>query len=233
MIALFFDTETTGIKTWKDPNFIPKLVQLGAILQDMETGRVLAEVNLIAHPGDNEIPADAAAVHGITTDLAKQFGLPVEKIDGVFHDLLKQADLLVAHNIDYDMDTMKDNLTYSYMEFEKPLDEFDNRVAGRPQNITPTFCTMNASLYIVKAPLTEKQKAYFSSKGKRPDYPYKSPNLGETYRHFFNEDFVGAHDAMADIRACRDIFLKLIEQGFITKTGEPTGKIDELIKAAA
>ena len=40
---------------------------------------------------------------------------------------------------------------------------------------------------------------------------YKRPSLTETYRHFFGRDFDGAHDAMADVRACRDVYFALLD----------------------
>ena len=42
--------------------------------------------------------------------------------------------------------------------------------------------------------------------GRRGMTGYKNPSLPRTYRHFFGRDFDGAHDAMADVRACRDVF---------------------------
>lgn len=194
MIALYFDTETTGIKSRKNPDFIPRLVQLGAILQDLETGRVLAEVNLMAHPEGVFIPPSASHVHGITTDMATDFGLPMTMIDSLFENLLDKCDLVVAHNIAYDLDIVDDNLPLSH-RLIKPK---------------PIFCTMESSRYVVKAPLTERQKQYMHLQ----EHPFKSPNLTETYKYFFGIPFEGAHDAMADIRACRDIFGQLRQQGY-------------------
>ena len=199
MIALFFDTETTGIKTWKDPEFKPALVQLGAILQHVESGRVLAEVNLIANQYQGKkIPAEAAAVHGITDDLAENYGVDPKLIDIIFAALLKKTDILVAHNMDYDLDIMHDNLPISWNH--KPVGE------------DKYFCTMDRNVMNVKAPHSDKAKRYFSSKGEKPKAPYKVPSLMETYQFYFGTGFEGAHDAMADIRACRDIFFKMVGQ---------------------
>ena len=61
---------------------------------------------------------------------------------------------------------------------------------------------MDASKLIVKAPLTAKQiAAGFSG--------YKSPNLAETVRHFFDEEIEGAHDALVDARASGRIYWHL------------------------
>jgi hypothetical protein len=42
-------------------------------------------------------------------------------------------------------------------------------------------------------------------------YPgeYKWPRLIEAYRHAFGKDFTGAHDALADVRACKEIYFWL------------------------
>ena len=197
MIALFFDTETTGVKSYRDPGFKPSLVQLGCILQDTETKRVLAEVNLIANQyPDTKIPAGAVAVHGISDDMAHDYGVDPKLIDIVFAELVNKANVLVAHNIAFDIDVITDNMPLSLKAIK------DNKKLKE-------FCTMDNNVMIVKAPLTEKQQAYFTSRGEKPDKPYKVPNLTETYKHYFKEDFIGAHDAMADIRACRDIYFAM------------------------
>jgi len=196
MVVLCFDTETTGVKSY-NTNFVPKLVQLGAILQDLDSGRVLAEINLMTKVVE-DIPPGATAVHGITKDMANKFGFLVSEVDSIFVNLIKMADILVAHNSPYDIDIMKDNLPLSFMIS-----------AGKP-----VFDTMRASTDIIKVPHTAKQVAFFRDHPEKRDADYKHPNLTETYQHFFGVPFEGAHDAMADIRACRDILLQLIERGY-------------------
>jgi DNA polymerase-3 subunit epsilon len=219
MIALFFDTETNGIKTWDNPDFKLRTVQLGAILQDTTTGRVLGELNLIIDQQGKPIPVGASNVHGITDELAETVGVDKRIADALFAQMIDKADLIVAHNIQYDLDVLADDMPFSH-----------SAVRDRP-----TFCTMQGSLYIVKAPLTDRQKAYFTSKGRMPDAPFKVPNLTETHMHFYGKPFEGAHDAMADIRACRDIFLTLLEQGYYQESAGaivPTDKLDQLMATA-
>jgi len=62
-----------------------------------------------------------------------------------------------------------------------------------------TFCTMQKSTDICKVP---------GNYGK-----FKWPKLTEAHRHFFNEEFENAHDAMADVQACKRIYFKLKELG--------------------
>lgn len=197
MIVLYFDSETTGVKSYKNPGFIPKLVQLGVILQDTDSGRVLSEINLISNPKES-IPPEASRVHGITDNMARKFGLRASDIDVIFYHLMDTADLVVAHNISYDVDICKDNLPSSYVLLEKKA----------------KFCTMKASQDIVKSPYSDKALAYFRDHPEKKDGEYKKPNLTETYQHFFGIPFEGAHDAMADIRACRDIFFQLLSRDY-------------------
>lgn len=216
MTGLFFDTESTGLYS---PGFKPKLVQLGAILQDLDTGRVLGELNVI-NKKCGPIPVEASNVHGITADIVEMAGIDVRIIDAVFAHLMHKADLLVAHNIAYDVDIVHDNL---------PLTE---SVIGR----IPRFCTMMGSLYIVKAPLSDKQNGFFLQHPELKDAPYKVPNLTETFKYFYGKPFEGAHDAMADIRACRDVFMSLQEEGYyqvVDGKVVPTDKLDQLVEAAS
>jgi DNA polymerase-3 subunit epsilon len=206
MKILFFDTETTGIRRYKGDTFVPRLVQLGAILQDSDTRRVLAEVNLIAHPGLTQIPDEVAAIHGITTDMAVDGGVPMGMIDSIFANLLDKAELVVAHNFQFDADVVLDNLESSITQLQ------DKK----------TFCTMLGSVFIVKSPLTDRQKTYFTRAGKLPDYPFKVPTLMETHKYFFKRGFDGAHDAMADVRACRDIYFELLKLHYsVAASGDP------------
>ena len=115
MIALYFDTETNGIKTWDNPAFKLRLVQLGAILQDTETRRVLAEINLIADQKGEHIPEGASDVHGISDELAKQFGFSPLGIDRLFRAMIEKANVLVAHNIAYDFHVVQDSMPESWV----------------------------------------------------------------------------------------------------------------------
>lgn len=54
-----------------------------------------------------------------------------------------------------------------------------------------TFCTMKSMTDVCKIP---------------GPYGNKWPRLQEAYRHAFEKEFSGAHDALADVRACKDIY---------------------------
>lgn len=184
MIALFFDTETTGFRS---KTFTPEIVQIGAILQDTETRRVLGELNCIIKPL-NPIPEHVSAIHGITDDLAARVGVERSFAESIFSQMVSFADVLVAHNIEFDL---------NIIQGAWPL---ASSVVGSK---TP-FCTMRESTNVVRLPAG----VYHGKKYRG----HKPPKLIEAYAHFFNgASFENAHDAMADVRACRDVYFALMD----------------------
>lgn len=189
MTYLFFDTETTGLPDQRMPpshESQPHICQLGVIVTDRE-GRVKAELNTLIRPDGWTIPPTASAIHGITQADAERYGLSIKGALSIFARLLKSSERVVAHNIGFDLFML----------------EVEHHRTGVPMELPGKMaCTMESSVNVVKCPPTERMLA----KGMTG---YKNPNLSETYRHFFGRDFDGAHDAMADVRACRDVFFEL------------------------
>lgn len=184
MIALFFDTETTGFKS-KD--FIPEIVQIGALLQDTDTKRVLSELNVIVQP-KNPIPPVVTAIHGITDELAAAYGFKSSYVEALFAEIANQADIVVAHNIDFDLGIIADAWP----------------VASAVLKSKEQFCTMKQATDVIKLP-----KGVYHGK---QSIGHKPPKLVEAYAHFFDgKTFDNQHDAMSDVRACRDVFYALAE----------------------
>jgi len=186
MIRVYFDTETTGFANSGTLAEQPHIVQLAAILVDDEEGE-LASMNTIIKPTGWEVGSGAAAVHGISTEKASRFGIPILTAMAMFSNLCRVAEQVVAHNINFDR---------KLVGFEVDRLDRENILETKPQ-----FCTMDATTNICKI------------RNKRGGY--KWPKLSEAHIHFFGEDFTGAHDALADVRACARIHKHLIEQGIV------------------
>lgn len=204
-MILFFDTETTGIRKG---GFVPRVVQIGALLTD-DQGNTISELNILLHPeGFEHVPQEAANVHGFTIEKIKSAG--VDRLYGlsVFFDLAKNAQTLVAHNAEYDMDLMQIETDFYK---QRALDSEQSRVQEWQEVLeqAQVFCTMLNTREIMQLPLSAAQASFFRDTG--IDQKYKNPRLIEAYQHFFQKDFEGAHDAMADVRACRDVYFKLHE----------------------
>lgn len=202
-MILFFDTETTGIRKG---GFIPRVVQIGALLTDNE-GNTISELNILLHPeGFETVPIEAANVHGFSIDKIRSAG--VDRLYGlsVFFDLARNADVLVAHNAEYDMDLLQIETDYYK---QRALESEQSRVSEWQDVIqkAQVFCTMLNSRDLLKLPLSAAQASFFKDKGITQQY--KNPRLQEAHIHFMGYDFEGAHDAMADVRACKDVYFKL------------------------
>lgn len=204
-MILFFDTETTGIR---QNGFIPRVVQIGALLTDDE-GRTVSELNVLLYPrGFDTVPQAAADVHGFTFDMLQKCGVDRERGLDVFFDLVAVADTIVAHNIEYDLDLLNIEIDYQLRKDSSDIDALAKGEAWKKVlDIKQQFCTMLNSRDLMKLPLSEAQASFFKDKG--IDQKYKNPRLQEAHIHFMGYDFEGAHDAMADVRACKDVYFKL------------------------
>ena len=190
-MILFFVTETTGFLQPGSPldhSSQPHVVQLAAQLCD-DTGAIHASFSLIVDPGV-PIPDRVAAIHGITNERAALYGVKPATALGMFAHLYDRAELLVAHNIKFDIGIL--DVAHAR---HRPTAGLMNK---------STFCTMERATPVLKLPPTPKMLAAGNN---RP----KVPKLEECIRHFFDEPLDGAHDAMVDVIACRRVFFRLRE----------------------
>ncbi|AIB11814.1 hypothetical protein ABAZ39_07345 [Azospirillum argentinense] len=186
-MILFFDTETTGLVDFRaDPtaDHQPHLVQFAALLTEMD-GTERASVNLLVRPAGWEIPDAAAAVHGITTEVAERGGVPLRSVLSVFWGMLQRAEIVIGHNVPFDLAVMD----AARHRAQVPVDVYS----------VPSFCTMRTA-----TPLAKVLHA-----NPRHDRDWKWPKLEECFRVFFNEPLDGAHDALVDVRACARLYFHL------------------------
>ena len=187
---LFFDTETTGLpKNWKAPvsdlNNWPRMIQIAWILCN-QWGKRIEQADYIIKPENFTIPADAAKVHGITTEKALAEGEDLEKILNIFNDLIEKSECIVAHNIGFD-----EKILGAELLRKNVLSKFENK---------KKLCTMKASTNYCKIP---------------GSYGYKWPKLSELHISLFGCDFEDAHNAFADIDATEKCFWEMRERGLI------------------
>jgi DNA polymerase III epsilon subunit-like protein len=181
---LFFDTETTGIpRNYKVPasdlrNW-PRLVQIAWLLADEDANEV-ESAEYIAKPDGFTIPRDATKIHGITTEMALQNGVDLNSILTAIAPSIKSADLLVAHN----------------MQFDEKILGAEFLRAGHPNLLESKKrkCTMQASTNYCHLP---------------GPYGYKWPTLQELHMKLFSQSFKGEHQALVDVRACAACYFEL------------------------
>lgn len=180
----FFDTETTGLpdynKRARDPAQ-PHVVQFSAILMASD-GREMEMHNLLSRPDGWLIPDEASAVHGITNEVAMAYGIAEDLVARVCLELFRKASLIVAHNVTFDKFLMR----IAMRRYDLIQDSDDAWWKG-----LNTFCTMRTMTPICNLP---------------GQYGAKWPKLQEAHKHCFGAEFEGAHDALADVRACARIY---------------------------
>ena len=207
MSILFFDTETTGLPDFRaSPEWErqPRVCQLAAVLT-RDDGTIMSSLNTRIKPREWAIPDSAIAEHGITNEDALRFGIPGRVAFATFFEMVCDAKVVVAHNIAFD----------SFM-----IDVESARLPDRDfKPVWPErFCTMEACRPILQLPPTGRMlRAGIEG--------FKSPRLDEAYRYFFNKGLDGAHDAMVDVLACRDIYFAL-KGGDIYFARSVTDRID-------
>jgi len=193
-VILFFDTETTGLPDYRSPSNAPHqphLVQLAHILCE-DDGSDVEQANVIIRPDGWTIPDDVAAIHGITTEIAMEKGIPMAEAMDAFLTARRRAELRVAHNVSFDDRIMR----IAMLRHGLVREDIETLEAGRK------FCTVQATTTLVNLPPTEKMVAAGFNKP-------KPPKLIECIKHFFGEDLDGAHDAMVDVSACRRVYFHL------------------------
>lgn len=200
MYGFFFDTETTGKADFRMPAVHPcqpKLVQLAGMLIDLDLRQDISSIDLIVNPSSWEIPQDAALIHGITTAKAQAVGVNLDTAINIFRDLIDRADIIVAHNIKFDKLVMERASAMVDIAYEREVDE--------PFSGKELICTMLKATEIVKL------------RSKRPLHAndYKWPKLEQCVEFFFNKKLEGAHNALVDVAACRNVFFELVDRGAI------------------
>ncbi len=194
-MILFFDVETTGLPLFNEPSedpAQPRICQLAALLTN-DSGDPFSMMSVLIEPNGWRIPDDVAAIHGITTEKCEAGGVPIEFALQMFEHMALGARIDVGHNVSFDNRMLR-------IEWKKAgrHDFADEWRSGRTR-----FCTMRKATPVVNLPPTEKMMA---SGRKSP----KAPSLSECVRHFFDEDFSEhAHDALADVIACKRVYFQL------------------------
>lgn len=182
-LALFYDTETTGLPLYKEPSEHPDqphIVQLAACLVDLDTRKTISSMDVIVRPEGWTIPAEVVDIHGITTEQALDVG--VSEAEAV--EMLMQLwglRLRIGHNQAFDARIVR--IAQKRHNFSEELQE--DWKAGQAE------CTCQLS------------RPHTQLAGN------KLPKLSEAYRHFIGQDLDGAHSAMADTRACMAVYFAL------------------------
>ncbi|XCF06200.1 DNA polymerase III subunit alpha [Tamlana crocina] len=192
---LIFDTETTGLpKRWDAPitdvDNWPRCIQIAWQLHDA-MGDCVESQDFLVKPEGFNIPYDAEKVHGISTELAQEQGVPLSEVLEKFNAALHKTKFVVGQNVKFDLNIM--GAEFVRENVENPLQELP---------ILDTCTEHTAQLCQIPGGRGGK---------------FKLPTLTELHEHLFNQPFAEAHNATADVEATTRCFLELIRLEEYTK----------------
>ncbi|TCV14017.1 DNA polymerase III alpha subunit [Sphingobacterium alimentarium] len=191
---IIFDTETTGLpKRWDAPitdtDNWPRCIQIAWQLHDA-MGNLIEHQDYLIKPDGFNIPFDSEKIHGISTELATEQGVPLTEVLVKFNEALAKAKFVVGQNIGFDINIMGSEF-YRY--------GVDSVMSSMPVLDTCTEVTAD----LLKLP---------GGRGGR----YKLPTLTELHAYLFGVPFAEAHNATADVEATTRCFFELVRREVFT-----------------
>jgi DNA polymerase III subunit epsilon len=170
------------------------------ILVDTFTWKKRLQVSLLIQDVKKEISPEAEAIHGISKAHCQGFGVPLTTALQLFHDAHKQADCVVAHNLNFDRTVLQTAVYRCRLQNNAALQQLSSIDFGAKRQV----CTMATTTDILQLP------------GRYAGY--KWPSLEEAHVHFSKDtnatttcsSIENAHDALADAEACLTVFRGLV-----------------------
>lgn len=181
---LFYDTETTGLPIWKIPSDSPEQPHL------VQLGAILCD-------------RQSGTVLGEMNVIIKPNGwvIPQETID--------------VHGITQEQ-AMKEGIPEK--EALKILLKMADRAVERNaynKTFDQRIIRMACKRYLTEVEIDKwaiKDDHSCSMRMAQKIIGGRSPKLEASYKHFTGEDFVGAHDAMNDTKACMKVYYAALKQ---------------------
>ena len=177
MKLLIFDTETSNLINNENKNNC-FLLQLGYILYDTETKEQKEHDYIFKCP----VNITNSHIHGITDEIS-QNGYTFENLVDIILEDFQNADMLIAHNINYDIHVLENEINRLGDDYKKYIDIIYNK-----KYIDTMF--LGKMLLKIK----------------------KYPKLIDLYRHYNNgNEFSNQHSALADCNATLNVYLKMVK----------------------
>jgi DNA polymerase III epsilon subunit-like protein len=208
MRILVFDTETTGLPKSKimNPdtlNLWPYTVQFSYVIYDTNLNDIVVSSDKIVKLKDGiTIPEDSIKIHGITNEISQKNGINIESIINEFFSHLRDVDLLVGHNISFDINMIKVELlrliyeTNSISENEVKECKYNLHFLTNYKNIC---CTLQESIDLCNIKAVDKFGKEYT----------KFPKLLELHQKLFESVPNNLHNSFNDILVTLRCFMKL------------------------
>ena len=205
MKVIIFDTETTGLPKSRQSLVTnteewPHIVQFSYIVYDMLANKLEKVVDSIVKlPTEILIPIESSAIHNITKEISDEHGVPIKEVINNFVKDLAECSMLIAHNLEFDMNMLIVELLRMNREAELIEDESTvelNNSAYETIMKIGKYCTMKE---------TEK-KCNIKAISKSGKEYTKFPTLSELHYFLFKSYPKNIHNSLNDILICLRCF---------------------------
>lgn len=199
MKIMVVDTETSGLPLTSVSNplslhLFPYILQLSYIIYDTNLNEIISTYDTLIKT-DIEISQESTNVHGITQQKIQESGIDLTAALTQFVTNVKTVDMLVGHNIKFDINMIKTEL-YRFLYpsvyadvivTSKEVELF--RDGSRILNQIQTYCTMakTKSMCNIECINNATLKPYI-----------KFPSLGELHNHLFGYLPDDLHNSLID-----------------------------------
>ena len=184
---LVFDLETIGLP--RKFNSLPsrtetydtsRVIEIGYVIMD-DDGDIVKQVSKFVKYENEHIKISNTHIHGITEDMVEEDGVHIMKILEELEEDMKQVEVIVAHNINFDFNVLLSEI----------------------YRLSPKFNDLITQFYKKKQECTMKI-------GKKYMRAAKYPKLIELYKHIFNENWDQSHRALDDALVCAKCYVEMI-----------------------
>ena len=227
MKIIILDTETTGLPKCRqslvtDTEEWPHIVQFSYIIYDLSTNNLeVVSDDIIKLAADIDIPEESINIHHITKEISNERGVSIKEVIDQFIKNITGCQLLVAHNLEFDMNILiveliRMNRSAELLEDDLAID-LNNSAYEKITNIKK-YCTMKE---------TEK-KCNIKAVSKTGKEYTKYPTLGELHYYLFRSYPKNLHNSLNDILICLRCYYMLQQKGDIYLENN---EIKEMLKA--
>ena len=224
MRVLVFDTETSGLPKSKIINqstqhLWPFIVQFSYVIFD-DTSKNIIKIQdkIIKVKTYNVISEESIKFHGITNEISETKGVNLIDVLTEFLSDLNKIDLIVGHNIEFDISMIKVELLRIVNEYEKD-ETVKEKLKSQLEliiNSDKVYCTMQKSIDMCKIERENSRGKYF-----------KFPSLTELHEKLFNVKPQSLHNSLNDVLITLRCFIKMYDDNDIL---EYNSEIRDLFK---
>jgi DNA polymerase III subunit epsilon len=201
MKVIVFDTETSGLPTAETK---PTIVQFSYVVYDVVNNTIDKSVNeIIKQPKGYIIPQEAINIHKITNEMCEEKGVDLKPVLEEFMLDSRSCDVVVGHNISFDINMIKWSLERLKEEETEPshIAKYNRMALFLTNSLIPKkHCTM----------LSNIKRCGIQKINARGNTYLKFPKLCELHYALFKTVPDGLHDALVDVFACLRCYFKVI-----------------------